>query len=51
MGLLSYFAQVDYEIDGQYGLERSVEDYIETQQKVFQLVYDGLEDRGSPGSS
>ena len=41
-----YFGQVDYEIDGQYGLEKSVENYIDTQRKVFQLVYDGLQDGG-----
>ena len=37
-----YYAQVDYQQPGQYGLEDSLDAYLDIQQEVFRLVYQGL---------
>lgn len=37
-----YYAQVDYQQPGQYGLEDSLDAYLTIQQQVFRLVYQGL---------
>lgn len=41
-----YFSQIDYELDGQYGLEPTAEAYIEQQRSLFRLVYKGMTEGG-----
>jgi len=41
-----YYRQIDYEQPGQYGLEDSLEQYLQRQAQVFALVADGLTDGG-----
>jgi site-specific DNA-methyltransferase (adenine-specific) len=41
-----YYGQIDYGHEGQHGLEDSLDAYLDTQQQVFRLVYQGLAEGG-----
>ena len=41
-----YFGQIDYELEEQYGIEPTVEEYIAVQSEVFKRIYTGMSEGG-----
>lgn len=41
-----YYGLIDYQHSGQYGLEESLDHYLDLMQDVFRLIYEGMAQRG-----